>query len=189
MFFYNRLNLGVNPVLSKPQVSWTAACGKGLGEMDPTRKTSGCDESAHNRIHFTRMIQRQTCLFFHKSLLYRNFYSEQLDVRIFAAVLYPILPIHKQHIIAHIVSWKQEAWIASIFRNVMPCFHASMLSPEYLLNFFKADFFWGWGGCKKDYSHSYMCDHINTLRTMWHSSNYGCRCAYFLLLRDFFKIH
>lgn len=56
--------------------------------MDPTRKTSGCDESAHNRMCLTRMIQRQTCFFFHKSLLYCNFYSLQLQVRIFCCCSY-----------------------------------------------------------------------------------------------------
>lgn len=72
--------------------------------MDPARKTRACDESAHNRICLTRLIQRQTCLFFYKSLLYCNFYSLQLEVHIFGAV-----PIHKQRIIAHILSLKKEA--------------------------------------------------------------------------------
>lgn len=148
--------------------------------MDPTRKTSGCDESAHNRICLTRMIQRQTSLFFHKSFLYCNFYSLQLEVHIFAAA-----PIHKQHNIAHVLSLKKEAWIASIFRNVMPWFHASISLSEHLLIFFRADLFGGLGGCKKDYSHSCMCDHINILRAMWHSSNYDCRYTFFFTGRFF----
>lgn len=133
--------------------------------MDPTRKTSGCDESAHNRMCLTRMIQRQTCLFFHKSLLYCNFYSLQLEVHIFCCCSYSQATYYCSYIICK--KGSMNSMHIQECNALLSCIHFIIRTPTAFS--LRQIFFGGWGVCKKDkkdYSHCYMCDHTNILRTM-----------------------
>lgn len=139
--------------------------------MDPKRKTRGCDKSAQNRMSLTRMIKRQTCLFFHKLLLYCNFYSLQLEVHILCGCCIPH-PSNSQatyYCYSSILKWgRLKNTCIQECNALRTCINFITRKP---IDFYEGRFL---GRCKKDYSHSYTCDPITVLRAMQHSSNCDC---------------